>query len=611
MTLKKKILSGYGLACALMGLVVIWAVVNLILLGRASDAILRENYRSILAAENMLSALELQDSAVLLILSGDTARGEAQFQGGDAAFLMWLARAKDNVTIPGEAPLLKSLEADYLRHRSRLTGLSLKLARRRPGEASGHGFYRDEVFPLFSRIRRACLHLRTLNERTMYLASRRAARIATRAIWSTIIVAALALFLALVFSFVLAEKITRPLGRLMEASRRVAEGDYRVQVPVGTGDELGRLADEFNRMMAQLARYHAMNIEKIIAEKQKSEAVLNSIDDGLVVFDNDLTVTGINPAACRMLGREPAECPGRSCAEILPEAGLCESIRRSAARGFAPAGEAEEPIITLDSAEGPRHYLFSVTAVGEPDSGRPGMVLVLRDVTRLKEVERLKSEFIMAASHELRTPLTGLGMGIDLLREHAAAGLAPEDKELLQAAQEEVHRLKDLVSDLLDLSKIESGRIDLERGSVPVKILVEHVQEIFKDQLAAKNVEMTADLDEGLPPVRADANKITWVLTNLISNALRYVPPGGHIRIRASQAGPNVHLSVADDGPGIPPQYQGRIFQKFVQVEGRAGGGTGLGLAICREIVRAHGGTIWVDSAAGKGSTFTFTIPAA
>jgi NtrC-family two-component system sensor histidine kinase KinB len=611
MTLRQKILRGYGLACTLMGLVVVWAVVNLVSLGRASDAILRENYRSILAAENMLSALERQDSAVLLILMGDAAQGETLFRDGDATFLQWLARAKDNVTVPGEAALLKSLEADYVKYRTMLAGLSVRLASRRSAPALERKAYWDRIYPLFAGVRRACVQLRTLNEQTMYDASRRAARIATRAIWSTIFVAALALVLALGFSFLLADRISSPLGRFMEASRRIAGGDYQVQVPVETEDELGRLAAEFNRMTAQLARYHEMNIEQIIAEKQKSEAVLASIEDGLVVLDNDFQVTGINPAACRMLGLEPKDGLGRHCAEILPGPDLCDLVERAAARGFPPEDQAEERIITLDREGGARHYLFSVTAIGEPARDPSGIVLLLRDVTRLKEVERLKSEFIMAASHELRTPLTGLGMSIDLLREHAAEGLDPPDRELLQAAQEEVQRLKALVNDLLDLSKIETGRIDFEWRSVPVATLVDHVRKIFKDQLAAKSVELTASLDEGLPPIRADANKITWVLTNLISNALRYVPSGGHIRIRASKAGPNVHLSVIDDGPGIPDKYQARIFQKFVQVEGRESGGTGLGLAIAKEIVRAHRGTIWVESTAGKGSTFTFTVPAA
>jgi two-component system, NtrC family, sensor histidine kinase KinB len=290
---------------------------------------------------------------------------------------------------------------------------------------------------------------------------------------------------------------------------------------------------------------------------------------------------------------------------------VCDLIRRTVETGAQPSLPDEQRIITIPVGEQSRHYLFSVTAIRGRDKNLSGIVLLLRDVTRLKEVERLKNEFVMAASHELRTPLTSLGMSVDLLLEHAAQGLAEKDRELLEAAHEEVHRMKALVNDLLDLSKIESGRIEMEFEKVPVPTLFNHVQAVFKNQMDMKEATLTTELAEYIPKVRADANKITWVLTNLISNALRYAGRDGHIALMAQRVGPHVHLSVRDNGPGIPPEYQSRIFQKFVQVKGQEAGGTGLGLAICKEIVRAHGGAIWVESSPGQGSTFTFTLPVA
>jgi NtrC-family two-component system sensor histidine kinase KinB len=419
------------------------------------------------------------------------------------------------------------------------------------------------------------------------------------------------LTVALVLSLLLAERIVRPLRHFMEASRKISAGDYAVQVPVETNDELGRLAGEFNRMATQLGHYHEMNIEQIISEKTKGEAILSSIEDGLVVFDPDLKVSGINPAGRRMLDLEFARVETLMCADILPAPHVCEMIQRTVQTGIQPEVPEEQRIITLQKGERSRHYLFSVTPIRGRERNLSGTVLLLRDVTRLKEVERLKSEFVMAASHELRTPLTGMGMSIDLLLEHASQGLAEKDRELLQAAHEEVHRMKALVNDLLDLSKIEAGRIELEFEKVPVQTLFEHVQEVFKGQAEMKHVKLASELAGDLPEVRADANKVTWVLTNLISNALRYVRQDGRIQIVAKRIGPHVHLSVRDDGPGIPLEYQSKIFQKFVQVKGRQSGGTGLGLAICKEIVRAHGGAIWVESSPGQGSTFTFTLPVA
>jgi NtrC-family two-component system sensor histidine kinase KinB len=611
MTLKEKILIGYGVAFVLMGLVLAWAVMNLISLGKATDAILHENYRSILAAENMVDALERQDSGILIMFLGAGEEGIDQFRESEKVFLEWLARAKDNTTIQGEADLVRSIEADYSKYRqqfSRLTDLRDPVqAPRRPPLT----VYRQSAQPIFDRVRAACVRLRRLNEETMYAASVRAGNVAKRAIWSTVLVAASALIVALVFSLFLAERIVRPIRRFMEATRMISSGDYAVQVPVETCDELGRLAGEFNQMAAQLGRYHEMNIEQIITEKNKAEAILSSIEDGLVVFDTKLKVTGINPAARRMLGLEFAESAILQCTDIFPDPNLCDLIRKTVETGMQPNVPDEQRIVTLPGGELPRHYLFSATAIRRKDRKLSGIVLLLKDVTRLKEVERLKSEFVMAASHELRTPLTSLGMSVDLLLENIAHGLAEKDRDLLQAAHEEVHRMKALVNDLLDLSKIEAGKIDLEFESVPVSTLFDHVQVVFKSQMDIKKVGFTSELTGDLPSIRADANKITWVLTNLVSNALRYVNKGGHIQLMAHRIGPHIHLSVRDDGPGIPPEYQFKIFEKFVQMKGQDAGGTGLGLAICKEIVRAHGGAIWVESSSDQGSTFTFTLPIA
>lgn len=192
------------------------------------------------------------------------------------------------------------------------------------------------------------------------------------------------------------------------------------------------------------------------------------------------------------------------------------------------------------------------------------------------------------------------------------AKLEDREQELLAAASEDVVRLRNLVNDLLDLSKIEAGKIDLDFDEVPVALLFDKTLQSLQSQAEDSGVELSTRLPDPTPNVWADANKITWVLTNLVANALRYTDAGGHIELRAETAGSKVHLSVEDDGQRIPYAYQSKIFDKFVQVEGSSSvGGSGLGLAICKEVIRAHGGSIWVDSTPGLGSTFTFTLPVA
>ncbi|MGD9211349.1 MAG: ATP-binding protein, partial [Desulfobacteraceae bacterium] len=381
-----------------------------------------------------------------------------------------------------------------------------------------------------------------------------------------------------------------------------------------TEDEFGHLTEKFNQMTHQLSHYHKANLEHLNSEICKSQAILASIEDGIIIFDTQLSVTEINPVAQRMLFLTTTKTTFK-CSDILKGTPICDLLSQIIESGEPPNLPDKQRMVAISKDEQLHHYLFSINVINgkenktEKKEKLSGIVLLLRDVTRLKEVERLKNEFILAASHELRTPLTSLSMNIDLLRDQAKEHLDEEEKGFLQTAHEEVHRMKALVTDLLDLSKIESGRIALEFESVPVKTLFEYVLKVFKTQLERKTVTLAGTLTDDLPNIRADANKITWVLSNLISNALRYVNDGGHIQFVAKRIGPQIHLSVHDDGPGIPLEYQSKIFQKYVQVKGQESGGTGLGLAICKEIVRAHGGGIWVESLPGQGSTFTFTLP--
>lgn len=378
--------------------------------------------------------------------------------------------------------------------------------------------------------------------------------------------------------------------------------------PTGTG----RRARRSERSSVERPRGSAGSGDALphaVAEMSTLEAVLDGIGDGLVVFDASRAVTRINPAARAMLGLGEGEVVGGRCAEVLPYAELCDLVERPAPRAGGRDGEDEGRILTIPSRGGPKQVQCVVTPIPDRGSKRAGAVLLLRDVTRLIDVERVKSEFLTAASHELRSPLTGLGMSIDLLREGAADKLDARDRELLEAAHEETGRMKALIDDLLELSKIEAGRSRWTFSEARVERLFDTVERAFEGQLAVKEVTLRREVPDDLPAVRADPDKIVWVLTNLVSNALRYVEEGGRIELAARRDGAEVRVSVRDDGPGIPPELQATIFDKFAKDRGARG--SGLGLAICKGIVDGHGGTIEVSSAAGRGTVFTFTLPVA
>ena len=606
-TLRKKIFIGYGITLVLMVLVLVWAFINLWDLGQASDAILKENYKSILAAENMVYAIERQDSAILLIFLGYQEQGWKQFRENESEFFQWLARAKDNITIEGEETIVKNIEtgySSYLQHVVELKSISIGSPRKTAT------IYHEAILPAFLSVRDTCIRLREINQQNMFKVSDRARYIAKRAIWSMATIGIVAVGIGIGFSLLLSNLLTKPVRQMVEATQKIAEGNYDIQISAHSSDELGHLAEEFNSMTQKLKGFHDLNIEQIIAEKQKSEAVIRSIDDGIILVDAEFKVTGMNPMSRRILDI-PSDGPqNRHFLEVVKSEPLFHYIQQSMESGKPPSIEEKENVFTVERNGTRYHYQFSITPVRGKKGVLIGVVLLLRDVTRLTELDRLKNEFVMTVSHELRTPLTGIGMSIDLLLESTIQKLNEKEQQLLSAAHEDLQRLKVFVNNLLDLSKIEAGKMEMEVASIPVRLLFEKVVTVFKTQAEEKAVVFSYHVPEALPNVKADDNKVTWVLTNLISNALRYTPGGGHIKFFAESFGPYVQISVSDDGPGIPYEYQSKIFDKFVQVKSdRAVGGSGLGLAICKEIVRAHGGTIWLDSVPGAGSTFTFTLP--
>jgi NtrC-family two-component system sensor histidine kinase KinB len=617
-TLKKKILTGYGIALVLMAVLVAWSLVNLSALGRAGDAILTENYKSILAAENMIEAIERQDSAILLVIIGYQDEAMAQFSENETIFLQWLGRARDNVTVAGEGEIVKTISDGYSNYLAYFSNLRLLLKT----DATGAGkFYHETVLPSFKRVRDECIRLREINQDAMFTASEHAKYVAHRAIISMLIIGCAALAIGLGFSLLLSNLLVKPIRMIIEATEKISEGNYDVEVACRTTDELGAMAEDFNTMVKKLKAYRDLNLKQILSEKHKSEAIIRSIDDGLIVLNAELQIEDINPTATRIFDKNPDEIKGRHLLELTKSAGgrltADEKLFRYIKQAFesetaSRPEDAEANILTVEKGQTQRHFLFSVTPVHAGEEAVTSMVLLLRDITRLKELDRLKSEFVMAASHELKTPLTSIAMSISLLKEKTADKLEAKESELLSAADEEVQRLKALVNDLLDISKIEAGKMALDFEPVSVELLLERAAGLLQNQAEEKSISLSYSVPDDLPAIRADVSKITWVMTNLISNAVRYTEANGFIKLSAQQAGSQVRISVTDNGAGIPYEYQPRIFDKFVQLKaGKTPGGSGLGLAICKEIVRAHGGTIWVDSQPGKGSSFTFTVPIA
>ena len=594
-TLKGKMLLGFAVMIIIIAGVVGWSIYNFETLSNAINDIMVENYRSIKASDSMVESIERQDSALLLLLRSTEDQGQEIFRRNEKEFYTWLARAEDNITIEGEGAILEKINEKYFRFVSKFDQFY------NADEEQRWQIYNQELLPLFNEIKSDIRELRELNRQAMVEAQRDANSRANQAIIYTIGLALLVIVFSLIFAFYLTKQILRPIKELEKGIKKVADRNFQQQVEVASEDEIGVLADEFNEMIAKLQEYEKLNVKKLLMEKEKSEAVVNNLSSPLIVTDQDHKIVLINETAKKLFSINK-DVIDTHFLEVIQAEEIFEYIKNPEAK--------EKKTFKLKKDDKERHYRISTRRVIDEDEEYQFTVTLLEDITRLKEIDSMKSEFVSTVSHEFRTPLTSMNMGLNMVINEDTGELNEEQRELLEAAYEDVERLTELVSDLLDLSKIESGRIEMEFDKVDINDIIEKTLNPFYKQAEEKGIALKFKQSEDNVFAYADPSKISWVISNLVGNALRYADEG-KIEVDAEIKGRRVLVSVADNGPGIPREYQSKIFDKFV----RAGNdkdeksGTGLGLAISKEIITAHNGRIWVDSEEGEGSTFSFYIP--
>ncbi|MCF8008401.1 MAG: cell wall metabolism sensor histidine kinase WalK, partial [Halanaerobiales bacterium] len=450
--------------------------------------------------------------------------------------------------------------------------------------------------------------LLVVNQEHMREAQQKANSRATQAIYSSILFSIIAIILAISLGIYISNKILKPINKLTETIKEIAGGNLEKTIEINTKDEIGILAEEFNSMTQRLKEYEQINISKLIEEKNKSEGIVKSISNPLIVTDHEHKILLINPEAERLFNLKEKEVSGTHFLEIIKDENIFDSISETLETGKEMTGQKNDVIkFTYNNKD----YFYRITT--NPVKNKMGetklVVTLLEDITHLKEVDRMKSEFVSMVSHEFRTPLTSMNMSINMLLEENAGEISSDQKELLEVAKEDTEHLNNLVDDLLDLSKLESGKIDLDFENVSVKTIFESSIRPFMKKAKDKGIKLESKKVDNLK-VYADLNKITWIITNLIGNALRYTSEGDKITLNADKKGHKVHISVSDTGEGIPKEYQHKIFEKFVRAgtDRDESTGTGLGLPIAKEVIEAHGGRIWVKSKEGEGSTFTFTL---
>ncbi|UFS71278.1 cell wall metabolism sensor histidine kinase WalK [Geomonas sp. RF6] len=407
---------------------------------------------------------------------------------------------------------------------------------------------------------------------------------------------ALAVVASLVLSALLARITSRPLATMAAAARRIGHGDFSTRIPIRSGDELGQLAQVMNDMAVRIE----YQLQRMSSENNRLDAILKGMGEGVMVTDATGVITLVNPALRALFGEESA-LEGRSLLEVSRHPDLCEACRKVSAEKREELQEIDLGTATL--------LVHWVPLVQEGQF--VGMVAVFHDITDLKKLEKVRRDFVANVSHELRTPVTVIKGYAETLISGALADDPERHQRFLGIILSHAERLSTLIGDLLTLSELESGELTLKPVSVAVSGAVEHALNLLEQKAAEKGIVIEVEGVAGVPRVLADPVRLDQVVINLLDNAIKYTPQGGTVTVQAAAEGEMVRISVRDSGIGIPEKDLPRLFERFYRVDAarsRDQGGTGLGLSIVKHIVQAHGGTISVESAPGKGSVFSFTV---
>jgi len=589
-----------GIALIVMGVV---AGVTNASLGRSSSSILKDNYRSVLAMQRMAEAIERMDSAAVFMLLGQRDLGDVQANANEPRFEAELEVQEGNITERGEAVLTSQLRQAWTRYR----GLFATF-RRNTDIDTMRRVYFSQLQPAFVAVKKGAQAILEVNEDAMVAKSDRAKRSAQLFDSMILLVAAGAFLAGVVASATLTTRILRPLRVLSQAARRLGEGDMETRARVDGKDEIASLAREFNTMADRLARYRASSLGDLLQAQQQSQAAIDSLADPVIVFGTDGQVVGSNAAAAGILRLDlEAGAPLANVDPAVREA--VEKLRDAIMSGRGPqVSRGFEDAVRVGTGEGELYLLPRATPMRTEEGGVVGCTVVLQDVTRLLRFDELKNNLVATVAHEFRTPLTSLRMAIHLTAEQVVGPINEKQADLLYAARQDTERLQQIVDELLDLSRIQSGRMELRPRPVSLDWLVAEAVQPFKDAAAEKGVTLRSEVLPGQGDVEADPERLALVFSNLLSNAVRYTPHGGSVVVRARRADGHVRFEIADTGPGVPPEHQQAIFERFVRVPGTPGG-AGLGLFIAKEVVAAHGGAIGVESRAGEGATFWFELP--
>jgi NtrC-family two-component system sensor histidine kinase KinB len=615
--LQTRFLVAGGLLVATIAVCGIWSALTFVHLSAVVSRTLRENQETIELAAALAGTLEREDDALLLLFSGGVEHARAELAAQRRHFEEAYARLLALMNGAEE----KAAAGDLRRHVDEYRAAGEELTAT-AGQPDGYRRYHERVNPLLRRAVLDCERIRELNFRSIESAGIQARDEANRgtAILGGLVIAALVF--SIFVSVQLARAVLAPVHELMASLEALRLGDFSRRVQTTSRDELGQLAQGFNRMAETLAEYRSSSLGELLTAKMTLEATLDALPDAVIVVDPEGTIVAMNPLARAVLQASRAQEVNRVEQLPLPSdhvAAVREALQgRSSIKRYTELNRSLT--VSLNGTE--RKFLLTAMPIPQFAPKRFGAVVVLGDVTDVARLDELRTELVGVASHELKTPLTTLRMNL-LLLEERGENLTAAQREMLTAAVLGCEELASTIDELLDLTRIEAGQLRLARDRVDLHPLIEKAVRSLRQRFDDADITLSFLPESPSAVVQGDAARLAIVLTNLLSNALKYTSRGGKVTIQvksgqkaAADGLRLVQIAVTDTGPGIPTEYRERVFEKFFRVEhylpsSREGvRGSGIGLYLCQQIIELHGGAIRIEPGEnGCGTRIIFTLP--
>jgi two-component system, NtrC family, sensor histidine kinase KinB len=603
--IKSKVFAGLAFLFVVIMLLSILGVVFINQLAKASRGTLANNYRSVEYSMKMLKSLDSIYNYRLHYInrgkenvSGDKA--EKNYLIEKSNFLNSFIAEKNNITETGEKELVDNLENNYSDFISIL-------------EQNEDNNSLVNLRNSYFTTRQSIVDIYNINMNAIQRINQRIGETAHRVTLWMIIIGVLSVLITLFFIIKYPGSIVDPILELTDKIKAISKGNYDQQLNFVSNDELGDLASAFNVMAGRLKEYDESNLDKLLIEKKRLDAIIENLEDAIFILDEDKKFLLANRGALNLTGLRSREITGK----YAPDVAMNNDLLRELIKGLIKIGQEdnkdEEKPIKIIQNKKEYYYSREIIEIKAKPTGSDiekiiGFILLLKNITLFEERDVAKTNLIATVSHELKTPISSINLSLKLLEDDRIGGLNEEQRNLITSMRQQSVRLSKMVNELLDFSQTETGNIKLKISKVRPEDIIDLSVTAIMMLLSEKKIQLNLNVADNLQDVKADLEKTVWVLVNLITNAMRFTPENGFIILDARTDKEFIKFSVIDQGPGISKEDQDKIFKRFVQV-GNKNKGTGLGLAISKEFVLAQGGKITVESEPGKGSTFSFYLP--